>query len=240
MRRFFVRGVTILWVFILVGLLLPNSNGERALHSFLKPSFGWLVGLGAVITFLFFVVSFGNSHHAHSHVKSRLGAVIKLLILVLPVPFILAFGKAEYGSDALANRLTMGGSSRAGYADITDKPETWSKDSVCRADLMAITFAPESFDGQRVNTTGMVYRGGEIPEGYLYCFRYVMVCCAADAIPVGVFIREPDSIVVEKDAWYEVEGVVRPDSLDGYFVVKLDEAVMRPVQKPEQTWLYPR
>ncbi|MBD3243879.1 MAG: hypothetical protein GF331_25025 [Chitinivibrionales bacterium] len=59
-------------------------------------------------------------------------------------------------------------------------------------------------------------------------------------MPVGVFIEKADSIAVEENAWYEIEGTVRPDSLDGYFVVKLDEAVMRPVSKPKITWLYPR
>jgi uncharacterized membrane protein YcgQ (UPF0703/DUF1980 family) len=59
-------------------------------------------------------------------------------------------------------------------------------------------------------------------------------------MPVGVFIDKPDSVTVANDAWYEIEGTVQPDSVDGYSVVKMDDAVMRPVSKPETTWLYPR
>ncbi len=240
MRRIIRRGVTALWAWILVGLLLPDGNGEKALHSFLKPGLWWLVAAGGSISGLFFLVSFAGDRHEHNHVKSRAGAVAKLLLLVVPVPFILSYGKAEYGTAALANRLALKSIQRAESTAIKGGPRKTNTDSVYRADLMALLYAPESFHGQRVKTTGMLYQGEEIPEDYAYCFRYVMVCCAADAMPVGVFIDKPDSLVVEKDAWYEVEGKIRTDSLDGIFVVKMDDAVMRPVQKPEQTWLYPR
>ncbi|MBD3422348.1 MAG: TIGR03943 family protein, partial [Chitinivibrionales bacterium] len=252
MRRFFAKSVTILWALILAGLLLPGSSGSPTLHSFLKPGLWWLVATGALISALFFLVSFAGDRHTHSHVKSRMGALLKLVLLVVPVPFILAFGKAEYGSDALAGRLTMKRTQQAGYskpiaastgAEALETPSAQQpadKDSVYQADLMELLYAPESFFGRRVKTTGMMYQGDEIPEHYLYCFRYVMVCCAADAMPVGVFIDKPDSGTVEKNAWYEIEGTIHPDSLDGYSILKLDEAVMRPVQKPEVTWLYPR
>jgi uncharacterized repeat protein (TIGR03943 family) len=279
MRKLLVKGVAVLWALILIGLFLPNGNGPPAFHSFLRPDLWWLVASGALISVLFFLVSFAGDRHAHSHVKSRMGARIKPLLLLVPAPFILAFGKAEYGADALAGRLTMKRTQQAGYSSSmkasgpsqpaetasgpieaavppvatndsvnstqaespeADTPRDADEASAYRANLMTLLYAPESFAGMRVTTTGMMYQGNEFPENYLYCFRYVMVCCAADAIPVGVFIDKPQNFVFKKDAWYEIEGVVQPDSVDGYSVVKLNDAVMRPVPKPRVTWLYPQ
>jgi putative membrane protein len=247
MRRLLAKGVPLLWAWILAGLLLPAGNGPPALHSFLRPDLWWLVAAGALISVLFFLVSITRDRHTHSHVKSRMGAVIKPLLLLAPASFILAFGKAEYGADGLAGRLTMKRAQQAGYSKLkaAEAPQAAAPGSVAnvpvyRADLLQILNEPESFTGRRVKTTGMLHEGRQIPENHLYLFRYVMVCCAADAIPVGVFIEKADSVAVKENAWYEIEGVVRPDSLDGCFVVKLDEAVMRPVSKPKTTWLYPR
>jgi uncharacterized repeat protein (TIGR03943 family) len=236
---------------ILVGLLLPGSGGSPTLHSFLKPDLWWLVASGACISALFFLVSFAGDRHSHSHVKSRLGAVIKPMLLLVPAPFILAFGKAEYGADALTGRLTLKRTHQArnvqpaetealGAPASAAVPSTATNDSVYSADLMDLLYMPEEHLGRRVKTRGMMYQGDAIPENHLYCYRYVMVCCAADAMPVGVFIDKPDSVAFDKDAWYEIEGTVLADSIDGYFIVKMDNAVMRPVKKPETTWLYPR
>jgi uncharacterized repeat protein (TIGR03943 family) len=247
MRRFLVKVIPLFWAWLLGGLLMPGSGGSPTLHSFLKPDLWWLVALGSIISALFFLVSLPRDRHTHSHVNSRMGGLMKPLLLLAPVPFILAFGKAEYGSDALGARLTMRRTRQAGYSTSAEAealeagpPPDTAEESAYRANLMELLYAPESLSGRRVKTTGMMYQGSDIPEGHLYCFRYVMVCCAADAVPVGVFIEKPDSVAFKKDAWYEIEGTVHPDSLDGYYVVKLDDAVMRPVPKPETTWLYPR
>jgi len=122
MRRILTRGVPAFWALILTGLLLPRSAASPALHSFLRPGLWWLVASGALISLLFFLVSFAGDRHTHSHVKSRMGGVIKPLLLLAPAPFILAFGNAEYGADALAGRLTMRTSQQAGYAGVRPTP----------------------------------------------------------------------------------------------------------------------
>ncbi len=240
MKQLLAKVVTILWAFILVALLLPDSNGSPALHTFLLPGLWWLVAAGAVITFLFFIVSLKGDQHSHSHVKSRMGAIIKLLLLIVPASFIVTFSKAEYGTDGLASRLVMKRIQKVAETPNVAIPRVTAKDSLYHPDLGELLYAPESFYGQRVKTIGMMYLDSPISDAYLYCFRYVMVCCAADALPVGVFIDKPDTIAVESDAWYEVEGIVRPDSVDGYFIIKMDEAIMRPVESPKNPWLYPR
>ncbi len=238
MRKFLVKVVSVLWALILVGLFLPGSSGAPVLHTFLNPDLWWLVSGGALIYLLFFLVSFSSSGCMHDHVKSRVGAFVKPLIILAPAPFILAFGNAEYGSDGLATRMIMKNVQLERSTDTLTDPDLADQDSTILTDFLKLSNEPESYIGRRVKTIGMLYQDGQGSDDYLLGFRYVMSCCAADAMPVGVLINKPEGFVLEKDAWYEFEGTVKPDSIEGYFVVKMDDALIRPIEKPSQTWLY--
>lgn len=239
MRKILVKVVSVLWALLLVSLLLPDNSGAITLHTFLKPDLWWLVTFGALIYLTFLLVPFSDCGCGHNHVKSRMGAFIKPLILLAPVPFILAFGNAEFGTDGLATRMIMRSAQlETSTKSLTDQ-DLGERDSTELTDFLKLTTEPESFLGRRVKTIGMLYQDGQGSDDYLLGFRYVMSCCAADAMPVGVLINKPRDFVLEKDAWYEFEGTVQPDSIEGYFVIKMDDVLIRPIEKPSQTWLYP-
>jgi uncharacterized repeat protein (TIGR03943 family) len=239
MRKILVKVVSVLWALLLVSLLLPDSSGALTLHTFLKPDLWWLVSFGALIYFTFLLVPYSECGCGHNHVKSRLGAFVKPLILLAPIPFIVAFGDAEYGSDGLSTRLVKKNLQlKTSTASVTG-PELIGRDTTALTDFLKLSNEPESFIGRRVKTIGMLYQDGQGSEDHLLGFRYVMSCCAADAMPVGVLINKPEGFVLEKDAWYEFEGIVKPDSIEGYFVVKMDDVLIRQIEKPSQTWLYP-
>ncbi len=239
MRKILVKVVSVLWALLLVSLLLPDNNGATTLHTFLKPDLWWLVAGGALIYVMFLLVPFSDCGCTHNHVKSRVGAFIKPLILLAPAPFILAFGNAEYGTDGLATRLVKRNIQLETSTKSLTVPELGDRDSIALTDFLKLTTEPESFLGRRVKTIGMLYQDGQGSDDYLLGFRYVMSCCAADAMPVGVLINKPQDFILEKDAWYEFEGTVQPDSIEGYFVIKMDDVLIRPIEKPSQTWLYP-
>ncbi len=239
MRKVLIKGVSVLWALLLVSLLLPDSSGAITLHTFLKPDLWWLVSFGALIYLTFLLVPFSECGCGHNHVKSRVGAFVKPLILLAPVPFIVAFGNAEYGSDGLSTRLVKKSIQLETSINSSILPELGGTDTVAQTDFLKLSNEPESFIGRRVKTIGMLYQDGQGPDDYLLGFRYVMSCCAADAMPVGVLIKKPQDFILDKNAWYEFEGTVQPDSIEGYFVVKMDDVFIRPIEKPSQTWLYP-
>ena len=239
MTLLFRRAVLLIWVWVLFGLLTPR-NGQPVFHAILRPGLWWLIAAGAVITAIFFIISIVNKHAPQEHITTRSGAAIKALLLALPAMFILSSGSAEFGSDVVANRFTLQNTRRKGPQSPSLQPGSLRTDSVYDVDLVELVYSQEAISGKRTKTIGMIYRSKDLPEGYDYCFRYVMTCCAADAMPVGVFIRRQDSVNIEEKSWYEIEGTVTPDSLDGFFVVKLEDAIIRKIPKPEQTWLYPK
>jgi uncharacterized repeat protein (TIGR03943 family) len=239
MIRLFRRVVLLIWVWILFGLLAPR-NGQPAYFAILKPSLWWLITSGAVITALFFIVTFIKKNTSQEHITTKFGITIKALLLALPAIFIISFSSTEYGSDVVANRFALQNTLRNSPQYPSFQQDSLRLDSVYSFDLVELYYKPEAISGKRAKTIGMIYRSDDLPEGYDYCFRYVMTCCAADARPVGVFIKQQDSLSIEEKAWYEIEGTVTTDSLDGFIVVKLEDSIIREIPKPENTWLYPK
>jgi uncharacterized repeat protein (TIGR03943 family) len=56
-----------------------------------------------------------------------------------------------------------------------------------------------------VRLTGFVVRDPDIPDGYTLT-RFVMACCAGDALPMQVTVRGLDGPPPADDTWVEVVG----------------------------------
>lgn len=47
-----------------------------------------------------------------------------------------------------------------------------------------------------------------LPDNLIMCYRYLIICCAADARPVFIFVKPPKDTTVETDKWLRVKGTV--------------------------------
>ena len=234
--------VLVAWIWLFVSLLLPLTEGQH-LTRYLRADLWWLVVVGGGIATLFLVVTLAHPPPADQK-QPRLKPLLRPLFLMVPLPFFLLVGDTGYGSLALRNRLSLSAAARGGNLPSLAVPQTLpvpdaGADSLVATDLLALAGGWERFANRQVSITGMVHTGPDIPAGHLYCFRYVMVCCAADAMPVGVFIELPPAGAPPDDTWIEAHGIPVADSLDGYFVVKLTRATFTTIDRPHQPWLYP-
>ncbi len=233
--------VLFIWIIIYSGLLMP-VDGTIVLVRFLKPGLWWLVTAGLFIVSLFTVVTLYNQTPKTKRARLNFSSLLKFAFILIPAPFILAFSDADYGTDALKTRLSLRSSYYQGQSLIQPNitgGDTTPDSSQGSVTLLELSMSPEKFVNNTVQFTGMVYSGERIPKEYLYIFRYVMVCCAADAMPVGVFVKKPEGIHIEDDSWVVVEGVVTTDSLDGLFVIKVNSPLIEKSQRPSTPWLFP-
>ncbi len=247
-----VRGTLVLVLGFVALRLVITGSFDR----YVKPGLRWpLIASGIVLVVLGLATSLSDdtghdgtddggddgSHrrhdegdgHEHHHVP-RVG-----WLLVLPLVVLLLVAPPALGADAASREPaplpTYQGSTfppldtdGAGVAEI---PVTEFVDRALWDDA-------DSLDDQPVRLTGLVVHDDDVPGGFLLT-RFVLSCCAADAIPVQVGVV--DGGRPAQDSWVEVEGtLVPPPPLDRDAtelpLLELEATAVRPIDEPSNPY----
>jgi putative membrane protein len=67
--------------------------------------------------------------------------------------------------------------------------------------------------GQHVLVDGMVSRNETTPAGQMVLYRFVIVCCAADAMPMEMTVTSSQANSLVNDQWVRVGGTVRMETV---------------------------
>lgn len=245
---------------LVAGLVALRLVVTRTLDSYVKLSMYWpLLLAGGVLVILGFATSFrgaaeedraasggpdGDDGHGHGdegahagHHHGR-GPAIGWL-LVLPLVVLLLVAPAPLGADAARRQ-----EARAPvYLGTEFPPLPATADGVAELPLTetidrALWDSADSLDGTPVRLEGLVVHSDDLPDGFLLT-RFVLSCCAADAIPVQVGVRGGGRPA--EDTWVEVEGTVvpapavAPDTVD-LPRVDIEASSVREVPRPGDTY----
>lgn len=93
--------------------------------------------------------------------------------------------------------------------------------------------------GHRVITEGRIFRDDALPPGQVMLFRFVVVCCAADAMPVQAVIKSPATASLKDDQWVRVDGTFHLLDEEGARVLEIDATRIDPIPAPAQPYLSP-
>lgn len=200
---------------------------------FLRPGLWPLLVLSICIwtAFLAAAALGDRFHFAGSHAALW----IRMGVLILPLFYLIEAQQAPLGSQAFANRsipatlvqaLTQ---NRPPVRDLKDGKVT----------LLEILQNFDHYRGKRVVTIGMVYRDEVVPTGCFLVFRFLIVCCAADALPAGALVEYDQAHRFEGDSWVRVEGILDLKITNGLLfpVIKADR--VSSITAPELPYLYP-
>jgi putative membrane protein len=66
----------------------------------------------------------------------------------------------------------------------------------------------ELFAGKKIQVVGFMYRDKEFKPGLFLCARYIMWCCAADAVLTGYVSEYPGAEKLKPDTWLKVDGIL--------------------------------
>ncbi|SHJ42219.1 TIGR03943 family protein [Desulfatibacillum alkenivorans DSM 16219] len=237
--------VLIAWV-LAYGWLLEQ---DRYL-AFLQPRFAGLMYMGLIIAGLFALaaVSAGRGERAHgsSHMQW-----IRAGFLLLPILFIIGAHNTGLGGFALSKRAlgtSMPGKSLKQKIE-RDDPSLWTMDI---KDLPPVEQEEkpvilskllrnwEDYEGGEVLTEGMYYAPEDAPEGLGMVFRFYITCCAADAVPVGVFVKGKGLESLKNDQWVRVRGVCGKEDVMGRKLptLTLKEVQILPAPDVNEQYLY--
>lgn len=98
---------------------------------------------------------------------------------------------------------------------------------------------PDAYAGQNVKVNGFVIHLPNLPAEYLLIARFVITCCAADAYPVGLPVKlNGDRNDYPPDSWWEIEGKMIAENLDGKRQLAISADSLKPIPEPDNPYNY--
>lgn len=121
---------------------------------------------------------------------------------------------------------------------------TRGPDGAIQLETIDLLFAAEEqalrdeFQGQPVSVVGQYVpprRGG---DGDFDLVRMFVVCCAADARPMGIRIKSPAAVEVPRMGWVRITGRAKFEMRNGRFEPSLEAEKVEPVAAPPERFVY--
>lgn len=97
------------------------------------------------------------------------------------------------------------------------------------------------YEGKPAHLLGFVTHPPSSPEGTFYLTRFLLMCCAIDAQPVGFWVREDaakGTAGVANDKWLDLQGVFHVVDWKGSPTLVLDPESVQPTEQPEDPYVY--
>lgn len=236
--------VVVAWV---VGLwfLCARIDGTPFLNKFLRPDYAWIVHMGVAILVLFLI----SLVYCDPHRRGRRGAglVLQMTIMVLPLLYLPTAVRSELSPDAARKRAPalartdtgaasrpFGQEFRSGTTEAAQAPKLPDDPS-----LIQLITEGSAYRSKRVTTMGRVCLDDRLPANTFFCYRLLMICCAADARPVGILVHHDKIDTLKNGAWVQVTGSVELGTFEKHDVVKIDAERVEPTAPPRIPYVLP-
>ncbi len=224
------------WV---VGLALLLGFGRYSL--FIRAQL-WPLALCNVLILLLFLIAMAvRPVHGGSNRISPAGFV-RGGMLLLPLLYMssLLSGAAASGLNSFAlGKRSLGLGSGLGFQAIAAKDDNSAINTNEVISLGYIQRHMHRLSGTHVITEGRVCMEEGLPPGQIVIFRFVIVCCAADAMPVEAVVKSPKTAAFKPDDWIRVGGTLQMETRDGKWVPVIEADQVDPIPAPNDPYLSP-
>lgn len=184
---------------------------------------------------------------AHDHGGAGSGwRSVAMLALLLPIALGLLVPSRALGSAAIATR----GFGTSGTGIRTLQSVAGEESLSATADLRqwtmldwvnALVYQPDNprLQGQPIELTGFVWKRAGADSGQFTLSRFVLSCCTADSLAIGMPVLWPEATALESDSWVRVRGRVGLAEIEGQeeAVILAEEII--PIEQPAEPYLYP-
>ena len=218
-----------------IGWLLLTGNDKAFLH----PRFRLFLAVGGLLLAVFMgVVLIGPKRQVPGWPLAATAA--RTLLLMTPVLFLATIAGQSMGAHALTKKYT--GMEQQTLSRLLEGGKDTTAHTNRNGDISLLDIARQmkQMDGRQVVTEGLVYRPAIMPENYLTLFRFAIFCCAADALPVWVFVEKTGVEAFDDENWIRVAGTVRIVNFNGTDVpvIKADTIVKTAAPSPADQYLF--
>jgi uncharacterized repeat protein (TIGR03943 family) len=118
-----------------------------------------------------------------------------------------------------------------------EEPRNEAGKGVLPASLYDLAEYADRYRERRIVTDGMV-AWDEKNKNRFYLFRFVVVCCIADAQPAAVLVECPATERPAPNSWMRVEGIADIVKVDKRAGVIIRKASLAPIRTPKDPYLY--
>lgn len=247
------------WLTVIAKILIAGESS-----SFLRPEFIYILILGC-ITLLIFIFTACFSDSADDSAKS---SFLHMAIMVLPLFYYLnaqgeflgkqAYEKRRTGLPAISAAadteeqiadLEAVPSENGAVTDATlDNMQIYQLPAQLETDRDELTILdiyddPEKYMGKNVMIKGMVHKDdAEITDKFgsevFLLYRFVITCCAADAIPAGMLVDAADCSSYHEGDWIAVQGTFIAIKKDEENIPMIKAPTITKINAPENPYLY--
>ncbi len=223
-----------LWLGVICWLLLTGSD-----KAFLHPRFRlFLAGGGILLAAFMGVILYGPKRRSIGWPLAAASA--RALLLMAPLLFLSTVVDQRLGAHALTKKYT--GMEQQTLLRLLESGKAKTGNAKPKPDMSLLEIARrmKQIDGRRVVTEGMVYRPDIMPENYLTLFRFAIFCCAADALPVWVFVEKAGVEAFDDEDWIRVDGTVQIVDFNGTDVpvIKADTILKKKAPTSGEQYLF--
>jgi putative membrane protein len=92
---------------------------------------------------------------------------------------------------------------------------------------------PANYVGKKVRVSGFAYKSDSLPAGTFRLARFVITCCAVDARPVGLLVKDTS---VTDNKWYEVQGEFALDKESSELVIISSN--IKQIDEPKDPYIF--
>ena len=218
-----------------IGWLLLTGNDRAFLH----PRFRIFLMTGALLLTAFVVAV--PWRPKEQEVGWQLTASsIRMLVVMTPLLFLYTVVDQGLGAHALTRKYTGTEQNTLARQLADGKGQSEAVDPKPEMSLLEIARRMKQVDGRQVVTEGLVYRPEIMPPNYLTLFRFAIFCCAADAMPVWIFVEKDSVALFADEDWIRVAGIVEIINFNGTDVpvIKADSIVKKQAPSPGEQYLF--
>ncbi|UCE52678.1 MAG: TIGR03943 family protein [Desulfobacterales bacterium] len=223
----------IVWIAAYCWLL----NGDRY-KAFMQPKLRPMLIL-ALLLLLIFVMALISQLSRKKKETNITDVWLRTAILFVPALFLWTVYGQSLGAYALSKKTFDADEI---FSIPQTQPEQLSimDSSVKSASLLDLLKNSDEFEGTHVATEGMVFRSNTIAENTFKIFRFAIICCAADALPLWILVNSEESQNLENETWVKVEGIFKIKKINGRQIPHIDAEAVQPITTPapEKQYLF--
>jgi putative membrane protein len=229
---------------ISLALFLYTRLSDGTILFYINHRFIWLIWLAVAVLGVVIVSYRVTRHSADTYSDPAHGLKWHTVgILLLPVLLGWLVPAKPLGTAAMANReLNTSLQTALSVSTGTIRQAVEQRDPTLLDWVRAFQLGPDLtvFVGQTAELTGFVYRRADLGPDTWLLSRFVVTCCVADAMAIGVVVRAPGVVPPENDQWVEVQGQFAVETSGGERIPVLVANSVTRIASPQQPYLYPR
>jgi uncharacterized repeat protein (TIGR03943 family) len=188
------------------------SDGQSSLNRLLHPNLWWLLICAAIILMLFLAVNLQRQITPSRQGEFWLQCP-SLLILLIPLLYFFPAQQGRFNATSLEKRgiqtntgfiqgnIATDTAANGSYPTLLEKKKAPSD-----IPLTKLAMNPDEYMGKEVEVVCKTFVDSRLPEDLFMCYRYLMTCCAADAMPVFLFIKYSEAKSIKNDSWIRAKG----------------------------------